>query len=103
MFYRAATTKTFVSQCCLYRWHAEDYFEVEDRVVRIADVRQKATPAEFDREGFELLTRPTVVDDLNDDAAVEDAYYPEIKALLKERFAASRVVIFDATRRSDSG
>jgi hypothetical protein len=79
------------------------FFEVEDRVVTIADVRQKATPAEFDREGFELLISPTVVDDLNDDAAVEDAYYPEIEALLKERFAASRVVIFDATRRSDSG
>ena len=79
------------------------FFEIEDRMVKIADIREKATPAEFDREGFELLTSPTAVEDLNSDDAVENAYYPEIEALLKERFAASRVVIFDATRRSDSG
>ena len=79
------------------------FFEIEDRIVKIADIREKATPAEFDREGFELLTSPTAVEDLNSDDAVENAYYPEIEALLKERFAASRVVIFDATRRSDSG
>lgn len=81
----------------------ELFFEVDNRVVPIADVRQKAAPAEFAREGFELLTSPTAVEDLNDDAAVQDAYYPEIEALLTERFGASRVVIFDATRRSDSG
>ena len=79
------------------------FFEIEDRPVRIADLRDKATPATFDREGFELLTSPTKVDDLNDDAAVENAYYPEVEALLKDRFDASRVAIFDATRRSDSG
>ena len=79
------------------------FFEIENRKVTIADLRDKPAPAEFDREGFELLSSPTAVDDLNSDAAVEDAYYPEIKALLKERFGASDVVIFDATRRSDSG
>lgn len=78
------------------------FFEVEDRVVPIADLRDKAAPAQFDVEGFELLTSPTSVD-LNSDEAVENAYYPEIEALLKKRFGASRVAIFDATRRSDSG
>ncbi len=79
------------------------FFEIEDRPVRIADLRAKAKPAAFDREGFELLTIPTAIDDLNDDDAVENAYYAEIEAMLKARFGASRVAIFDATRRSDSG
>ncbi|MFY0612427.1 MAG: methyltransferase [Hyphomicrobiaceae bacterium] len=79
------------------------FFEIEDRTVRIADLREKATAAEFDREGFELLQSPTKVDDLNSDAAVKNDYYPEIEALLKKRFGASQVVIFDATRRSDGG
>lgn len=79
------------------------FFEIEDRTVRIEDVRQMATPAAFDREGFELLDSPTAVDDLSSDDAVENAYYPEVEALLEQRFGASQVVIFDATRRSDSG
>ncbi len=41
--------------------------------------------------------------DLYDDEAVEKVYYPEIEALLRYAVGASRVVIFDATRRSDSG
>ena len=81
----------------------EIFFEVEHRVVRIADVRQKTTPPEFECEGFEFLARPTMLNDFKDDAAVQDLYYPEIEALLKERFAASHVVIFDSTRRSDGG
>lgn len=79
------------------------FFEIEDRTVKIADVRELPAPAEFDREGFELLNSPTAVEDLNSDEAVTNEYYPEIVAMLKTRFGASRVEIFDATRRSDSG
>lgn len=79
------------------------FFEIEDRTVKIADVRGKATPATFDNEGFELLQAPTAVDDLTSDDVVENEYYPEVEALLKKRFGASRVAVFDATRRSDSG
>ena len=46
-------------------------------------------------------TRPRA--DLDDDDAVEQVYYPEIEALLRAVTGASRVVIFDATRRSDAG
>lgn len=78
-------------------------FETEQKVVHIADLRGLDREADFDREGFELLNEPTAVDDLNDDEAVKNAYYAEIEALLRKRFGASQVAIFDATRRSDSG
>ncbi len=45
----------------------------------------------------------TAVEDLYDDDAVDNQYYPEIEALLRQRFDADRVVIFDVTRRSDGG
>lgn len=79
------------------------FFKVENRTVKIADIRNSATQPTIERKGFELLRSSTAVTDLNSDEEVANAYYPEIEALLKKRFGASRVVIFDATRRSDSG
>jgi hypothetical protein len=79
------------------------FFEVESRAVTIADLRKSPTQPSIEREGFELLCAPSAVADLNSDEAVENGYYPEIEALLKKRFGAVRVAIFDATRRSDSG
>ena len=79
------------------------FFEIENRAVTITDLRKSPTQPSIEREGFELLRAPTAVADLNSDEAVENAYYPEIEALLKKRFGAVRVAIFDATRRSDSG
>jgi len=78
------------------------HFETEDRTVRIEDVRAMAAPATIEKEGFELLTIDTAVDDLNDDEAIKTQYYPEIEDILTKRFGASRVAIFDATRRSDN-
>ena len=65
-------------------------------------MREVVGTLSVDREGFELLNHMTAVADLYDDAAVEQVYYPEIEALLRRRFGASQVLIFDATRRSDS-
>lgn len=79
------------------------FFEVEEIEVEIADMRPVASSFSIDQEGFEFMRRPTEVADLNDDDAVNGPYYREIEDLLKERFGASRVAIFDATRRSDSG
>ena len=79
------------------------FFEVEDRTVKITDFRNSPTQPSIEREGFELMVSPTAVGDLNGDDAVTNAYYSEIEALLKKRFGAIRVAIFDATRRSDSG
>ncbi len=81
----------------------EVFFENEEHVVPIHDMRDIADDLDIDREGFELLRHTTKVEDMYDDDAVESEYNPEIEALLRERFGASRVVVFDATRRSDSG
>jgi len=78
-------------------------FETEARAVPIFDMRDIADTLSVDREGFELLHHETAVDDLYDDSAVEGRYYAEIEALLRRRFGAGKVAIFDATRRSDGG
>ena len=78
------------------------FFETESIAVPIADMRPVADGFSVDREGFELLRHETQVANLYDDDAVENRYYPEIAALLNERFGADRTVVFDATRRADS-
>lgn len=79
------------------------YFaEQEEREVTIHNGRPLAGSLSLDKQGFELHRRDTVVDDLYDDALVESIYYDEVKALIKELTGASRVVIFDHTRRSDA-
>jgi hypothetical protein len=79
------------------------FFETENHTVTIGNLRDIADTLSVDREGFALLRHETAVDDLYDDLAVENTYYPEIEALLRREFGASRVVIFDSTRRSDDG
>jgi len=78
-------------------------FETERHEVPIRDLRPLAGALSLDHEGFELRRHATAVRDLYDDAAIEQVYYPEIQALLAAATGASRVVVFDATRRSDSG
>ncbi len=79
------------------------FFETEDRTVPIADMRPIADDLSIDREGFALLRHKSAVTDFYDDEAVKRTYYPEIKALLRREFGPGRIVIFDATRRSDGG
>jgi hypothetical protein len=78
-------------------------FETERHSVLIQDLRPLAAALSLDHEGFELRRHATAVRDLYDDDALETVYYPEIEALLRAATGASRVVIFDATRRSDGG
>jgi hypothetical protein len=78
------------------------FFDTERHTVAIHDMRPFAGAFSLDREGFELLQHQAVAD-LDDDDEVESVYYPEIEALLRAVTGASRVVIFDATRRSDAG
>jgi hypothetical protein len=79
------------------------FFDTERHTVAIQDLRPLAGALSLDHEGFELLRHQTAVRDLYDDDAVENAYYPEIEELLRAVTGASRVVVFDATRRSDGG
>ena len=79
------------------------FFDTERHTVRIRDLRPIADALSLEREGFELRRHETAVRDLYDDDAIEQVYYPEIEALLRAVTGASRVVAFDATRRSDDG
>ncbi|MDN3520162.1 CmcJ/NvfI family oxidoreductase [Halomonas ramblicola] len=106
------TTLTYLVKCAEKPYvHTEaltgdsepHYFaEQEEREVTIHDGRPLADRLSLDRQGFELHARDTAVDDLYDDAAVESAYYAEVETLIRELTGASRVVIFDHTRRSDA-
>jgi hypothetical protein len=80
-----------------------ELFETEQRNVCIRDVRPSAGGLSLDREGFVLLRQETAVTDFYDDDQVERVYYPEIETLLRRATGAERVVVFDATRRSDAG
>jgi hypothetical protein len=77
-------------------------FGTERHSVPIHDMRPHRAALSLDREGFELLDHETAAD-LDDDGEVERIYYPEIEELLRRVTGATRVVIFDATRRSDHG
>ncbi len=79
------------------------HFGTERRTVAIRDLRPLAASFSLDREGFELRRAKTTLANLYDDDAVKSAYYPEIEALLRAAMGARRVVVFDATRRSDAG
>jgi len=78
-------------------------FDTERHTVAIQDMRPLAEALSLDHEGFELRRHATAVRDLYDDDLVERIYYSEIEALLRAALGARRVVIFDATRRSDGG
>jgi hypothetical protein len=83
---------------------APRYFaEMEPRSVAIRDGRAVAARLSLDREGFELRRQRTRVRDFRDDGEVESVYYPEIERLLTGITGASRVLIFDHTRRTDEG
>jgi hypothetical protein len=78
-------------------------FDTERHTVVIEDMRPLADALSLDREGFELLRHETAVSDLYDDVAIERVYYLEIEGMLRAVTGARRVIVFDATRRSDAG
>ena len=80
-----------------------ELFKTEQRIVLIRDARPSADMLSLDREGFVLLRYGTAVTDFYDEDQVERIYYPEIEVLLRGTTGARRVVVFDATRRSDGG
>jgi hypothetical protein len=78
-------------------------FETEPHTVTIHDLRRLPQPPLLDREGFELRRQASRVRDFYDDEAVEQVYHREVEALLRDAVGATRVIIFDAMRRSDAG
>ena len=100
-FIRRQETKPVFHSSALTGDKPKYLYETEAHTVTISDMREIAEDLSVDREGFELLHHATAVKDLYDDDTVERAYLPEIEALLRKKFGASQVVIFDVTRRSD--
>ena len=72
------------------------------REVKIHNGRQHRLDTSLDVEGFKLVQQATRVDNFYDDSQVESTYHDEVKALLRDITGASRVEIFDDTRRSAS-
>jgi hypothetical protein len=70
--------------------------------VTIHDARRDKASSSLDVEGFRLVAQETAVEDFYDDDQVNGTYHDEVKALLEESLGASRVEIFDDTRRSSS-
>ena len=102
-FIRRQETKPVFHSAAFTSGQMKFFFDPETHSVPISDMREIAETLSVDREGFELLRHATAVEDLYDDDAVKQVYYPEIEALLRRRFGAGQVVIFDVTRRSDDG
>jgi len=102
-FIRRQDKKPVFHSAALTGGKPEYFYQTDATTVTISDMREIAEDLSIDREGFELLRHTTAVEDLYDDDEVEQAYFPEIEALLRRRFGASRVVVFDVTRRSDDG
>ena len=102
-FIRPQDSKPAFHSSALTGGPARFFFETEEHEVAIDDLRPIADTLSIDREGFVLRHHPTAVADLYDDGAVERDYTAETEALLRREFGASRVVIFDSTRRSDGG
>ena len=66
----------------------------------VTDCRGLVPAPRVDVAGFELLHAPSGVPDFYDDAAVRQAYYPEVVALLQRVLGAIDVVVFDHNQRS---
>ena len=70
--------------------------------VDVLNARQLPDVPTLDREGFVLLDHPTKVGDFFDDDEIATTYEGEVKQLVANATGASRVVVFDHTRRGDS-
>jgi len=102
-FIRRQDSKPTFHSSALTGGAPKKFYDTEAHTVAISDMREIAEDLSVDREGFELLHHKTAVADLYDNDAVEQAYIPEIETLLRRKFGASQVVVFDVTRRSDGG
>ena len=76
--------------------------EREKRMMVIRDGRALPNTFTLDVEGFAFVDHPTKVNDFYDDAELAAVYVPEVEALIAAHTGASKVFVFDHTRRSSS-
>jgi hypothetical protein len=74
--------------------------EDEPHVVAIADARPLVGALSLDAQGFELLRAGTAFTAFDDDAAIRQAYYPEVESLLAAPTGARSVIAFDHNVRN---
>ena len=74
--------------------------EDEAHVVAVTDARPLAGTLSLDAEGFELLRARTAFAAFHDDAAIRQAYYPEVESLLAGATGARSVIAFDHNVRN---
>lgn len=72
------------------------------REVEVHDGRREMSSSSLDVEGFKIVSQKTTVEDFYDDAIVNTTYHDEVKALLAAHTDASRIEVFDDTRRTSS-
>lgn len=77
----------------------EPTLEYAKHPARIHDGRPLVGEFALDKEGLALVNQETAVKNFYDEAEVEAVYYPEVEQLLKDVTGASKVVVFDHTRR----
>lgn len=70
--------------------------------VPVLDGRMEKPETDLDAEGFKLVPQESRVDDFYDDAQIESIYHDEIRTLLAAITGATRIEIFDDTRRTSS-
>jgi len=80
----------------------ERNFTSDQRRVRVEN-GWLAPTASLDREGFALIRHETALQEFEDARDIEDVYYREMTALIREATGASRVVVFDHNLRFDAG
>jgi hypothetical protein len=71
--------------------------------VEIANARPIADRPSLDTEGFAVVAHRTAVRDFWDDAQTLGLGHPEVAEIVKAATGASRVVVFDHTRRRQTG
>lgn len=72
------------------------------QTVPIHNGRAKTDGFDLEREGFTLIPQVSAVSDFYDDSQIAAVYEAEVKALVRDATGATRVEIFDHTRRSSS-
>jgi hypothetical protein len=71
--------------------------------VAIANARPIADRLSLDTEGFAVVAHRTAVRDFWDDAQTLGLGHPEVAEIVKKATGAARVVVFDYTRRRQTG
>jgi hypothetical protein len=71
----------------------------EAQPVAIRNLRTLADETSLDREGFQFVRHRSAVRDFYDDDELRRVYFPEAECLIATVTSASRVFIFDHTRR----